>query len=318
MTVLTARLQQELERIKPATILIVEPDPAIAGLLRDHLVDYEIQIAANGRDAYALCRQSAPDFILIDTNLSDTTALQLFQQFLPAKFANQIPIFFLGQLDDTREQRMKALEMGVDDYISKPFDIIELQYRVRNALPGRIQNLDLVTGLPGWPAVYNELQLRLQSQKWSLILIHIAYMGAYQDLYGAIAGQRVRRAAATLLYDVVDSLGQPDDFIGVLGEEEFVIITSYERPDHMANLFQQRFISTSHEWYTPLERAGGRLQLLDGGYTPLMTPVTAVVSAASGPFATPLAVIEAAEALRPPVDLPEYTTPPLKAIFASS
>jgi PleD family two-component response regulator len=317
MSNLAVRLQQELDRMKPASILIVEPDPAIAGLLSDHLRHYKTQIAGNGRDAQTLCQQTPPNLILIDTSLPDTSALNLFQQFLPLKFINQIPIFFLGQLDDTREQRMKALEMGVDDYICKPFDVVELKFRVKNALPDPNQSVDLVTGLPGWPAVHHDLQWRLRRPDWSLILINIAYMPAYHDLYGTIAGQRVRRSIAGLLNDVVDSLGQADDFIGALSEQEFVIITGSEQHGRMLNLFQQRFTFASREWYSPQEIADGRVQLLDGSQLPLMSPTTAVITA-SPLLSTPLAIIEAAETLRQQQHPAAPVVTPFKAIFATS
>ncbi len=298
MSLLRARLQQELARIRPATILIVEPDPVIAALLCDHLSDYQTHVVGNGRDARTYCQQTPPDLILIDTALPDTDALKLFQQLLPVKFTNHIPIFFLGQLGDDRDQRMKALEIGVDDYISKPFDIVELHFRVKNALPGPAQSVDLVTGMPGWPAIHTYLQRRLTHPDWTLIFIHVAYMSAYHDLYGAIAGQRARRTIATMLHDLLDQLGELDDIIGTLSEPEFVIITASEHHGRMINLIERRFQAEYHNWYSPQEVAVGRVQLPDGRRAPLMTPTTAVVTGRTKTFAATLDVIEAAEALR--------------------
>lgn len=319
MSSLSTRLQQEMARLKPARILIVQPDNHIAHLLSEHLADYDIQIVHNGRDAQTICQQTPPNLILIDTNLPDINPLQLFQQLLPIKFMNHIPIFFLGQLEHSRDQRMQALEMGVDDYINKPFDIIELKIRVQNALPNPARNLDLVTGLPGWPAVHNNLQRRLQQgSHWALVLVYVQYMMAYHDLYGAIAGQKARRAIADTLNQVLDNFGFVDDFIGTLSEQEFVIITASEHHGRMLEQFQQQFQQQSRHWYTSQELALDRVKLPDGRRVPLMTPVTAVVSSKTGQFANPLAVIEAAEKRCHRSDLPEPVPAALRTLFAAS
>lgn len=320
MNQLTTRLQQELSRIKPPTVLIVETDPYLGRMLSEYLPEYSCQVVENGRDALAMCQQTPPHLLLIDTDLPDMPALQLFQQLQPLKLVNHIPVFFLGQPDDGRDQRMKALEMGVDDYIAKPFDVVELQFRIKNALPRPAQSVDLVTGLPGWPAIHQNLQSRLSQPDWTLLLIHITHMGAYQNVYGAVAGQRVRRTVADLLNGAVDELGELDDLVGVLSAHEFVIITHSPQHGRMLAQFQQQFAAASHRWYSPAELAAAQVQLPDGSRSPLMTLATAVVPARSASFATSLEIIDAAETLRLrlfPAPM-EAAIPPLQAIFAAS
>ncbi|MCL4265097.1 MAG: response regulator [Anaerolineae bacterium] len=320
MNSLTARLQQELKRIKPATVLLVEPDPYLGRMLSDYLADYTCQVVENGRDALATCQQTPPHLLLMDTDLPDMAALELFQQLHPLKLSHHIPVFFLAQPDDGRDQRMKALEMGVDDYIAKPFDVVELQFRVKNALPRPAQSVDLVTGQPGWPAIHQDLQARLNQPDWTLLLIHVAHMGAYQDVYGAVAGQRVRRTIADLLNGALDELGELDDLVGVLSTHEFVLITRNQQPCWLLTQLQQQFAAAIRRWYSPAELAAAQIQLSDGRRAPLMMLATAVVPARSASFATPLEVIDAAETLRQrqyPATV-EKAVPSLQAIFATS
>ncbi len=321
MSSLIVRLQHELARLRPPDILIIEPDSNLSGLLSEHLQQYETHVVSNGRDALRYCHETPPNLILLDATLPDMPALDLFQQLLPLKFSNRIPVFLLGQRADQRNQRMQALEMGVDDYINKPFDIVELQFRVKNALPNPAQTVDLVTNLPGWPATHLELKRRLKQADWSLIYFHIAYMAAYHDLHGTIAGQQIRRTIADLLNDIVDDRGQLADFIGAIGESEFVIITGSERPSRMTTQFQQRFYHECRQWYTPREMAAERVKLPDGAFTPIMTPMTAVVPSQLKTFSTTLEVLQTAENLRlknHPNTQPQRLSPPLKAIFAAS
>jgi DNA-binding response OmpR family regulator len=320
MNHLTTRLQQELSRIKPTTVLIVEPDPYLGRMLGDYLAGYMWQVVDNGRDALTFCQQTPPHLLLIDTDLPDMPALQLFQQLQPLQLINHIPIFFLGQPDDGRDQRMKALEMGVDDYITKPFDVVELQFRIKNALPRPTHSVDLVTGLAGWPAIHQDLQARLTRPDWSFLLIHISHMAAYQDVYGAVAGQRVRRTVADQLNGVVDEFGELDDLVGVLSAHEFVIITRSGQHGRMLAQFQQQFTAASRRWYSPAELATAQIQLPNGSRAPLMTLATAVAPARTPSFATPLDVIDFAETLRLrqfPTTM-EVSIPPLQAIFAAS
>lgn len=320
MSAFITRLEQELARLKPATILIVEPDASLGSLLAENLQDYTTQLVGSGALALDICRQTPPDLILIDTNLQDQHPLDLFQSLLPIKFMHRLPIFFLGQQEATREQRMKALEMSVDDYISKPFDIIEFQFRVKNALPGPDQSVELVTGLPGWPAIHFDLERRLSRANWSLLLIHIKELTAYHDLYGTIAGQRIRRRMADILHDVVDDLGDLDDFIGVLSEADFVIITTSQQEQQMIARIRQRFETARSQWYTPQELTTAAVSLPNGRQASLMTPVIAYVAGQTNQFATTIEVIQTAVRQRPfaPEIINGHQTPPLQAIFATS
>lgn len=321
MSAFINRLRQEIMHMAPPTILVVEPDPAIAALLTDHLPQYETAVVGNGREALSFCRSTPPSLILIDTRLPDLDAMQLFEQLLPIKFMHRIPVFFLGQENEARERRMQALDLGVDDVITKPFDIVELQFRVKNALPSVAQQIDLVTGLPDWPATYVTLNQRLAKSNWSVIYIHIAYMGAYHDVHGTIAGQQMRRTVAHLLMALVDELGQADDFIGTLGANDFVILTRNPQPGQLAERFQERFRTACRQWYTPREVATERIKLADGRLIPIMSPAITTISVSGRQFETPLQLVETAEQqLRQthPHAYAESLSPPLQAIFAIS
>lgn len=325
MSRLLTRLEKELARIKPATILIVEPDNTIAKLLCDHLENYTTDVTSNGRDALAYCQETPPSLILLDSNLPDMDALALFQQLLPIKFINNVPVFMLGQRFDTRDQRMKALDLGIDDYIHKPFDIIELQFRIKNALPDPASSPDLVTGLPNWPASHRaiEKQLKQTETDWQLILLATNQLDAYLDLHGTIAGQRVRRTLADMLNDTVDKWGNLDDFIGVIGEGNFIILTKSGNAAQMESELGHLFKTAMRDWYSTEEIAVNGIQFPDGRRAPLMSLITAVVDGQSQPFTHSLDLIAAAEALQqakqPTANQQsEKQTPPLKAIFATS
>lgn len=322
MSLLLDRLQKELERIKPATILIVEPDKTVADLLCENLNNYHTVACLNGRDALNFCQETPPNLILIDSNLPDMNALDLFQQIIPLKFVNNIPVFFIGQRNESRDKRMQALELGVDDFIHKPFDVVELQFRIKNALPESSNSVDLVTNLPTWPTTHKALQNQLHHNGWQAILIRMLHMDAYLDLYGTIAGQRVRRSLTNLLNDAVDEHGAIEDFIGTIGEGHFIIITHHGKADQIVADFKQKFKAESYQWYASQERASDCLQLPDGRRAPLMSVSTAVVNSQTKSFSNSLDIVATLETIcqqnTPQIELSEQRSTLIKAIFATS
>ncbi|HUM70137.1 MAG TPA: hypothetical protein PLK31_14980, partial [Chloroflexota bacterium] len=83
-----------------------------------------------------------------------------------------------------------------------------------------------------------------------------------------------------------------------LSAHEFVVITRHQQPTRLLAQLQQQFAAAIRRCYSPAELAAAQVQLSDGRRAPLMMLATAVISARSGPFATPLDVIDAAETLR--------------------
>lgn len=322
MSLLLRRLQAELERIKPTTICIIEPDKTIADLLVSHLTDYQTAVFSNGRDAFAYCQQTPPRLILLDSKLPDMDALLFFRQILPVKFMNNMTIFIIGQRYDSRELRMKALEMGVDDFIHKPFDIVELQLRIKNALPDAAKTVDLVTGLPDWPATHHQLQQHLNQDGWQIILLRVSNMNDYLDVYGTPAGQQVRRMLAAMLHDIVDDQGTAADFIGSIGVGDFVIMTQNGQAAQMVADFTTRFNQECRQWYAAPDLAAQRLHLSDGRRASLMVVSTAVVDSQAQSFSSSLDIITTLEGLRqqstPPPEQAESPVPPWHLIYAAS
>jgi two-component system KDP operon response regulator KdpE len=117
-------------------ILIVDDDPGIIKLLRASFreMDYEILIAMDGSEALQTIQKELPDLIILGMTLSKIDGLEVCRQL---RQWSQIPVIMLSS-DDTPEQKVKCLDLGVDDYIIKPFNLDELIARVR-ALLRRIQ-----------------------------------------------------------------------------------------------------------------------------------------------------------------------------------
>jgi len=116
----------------PSRILIVEDDAPLARVLIDNLqIDgFDVKWTANGDDALPAARAFVPDLILLDVMLPGRSGFDLCRIL---RQNGKTPIIMLsvrGQKND----KIRALELGADDYVTKPFDMEELVARIRAAL----------------------------------------------------------------------------------------------------------------------------------------------------------------------------------------
>ncbi len=289
MSKLVKYIQQEQAKIQPSHILLVENDPAIATLIRDYLQDsYKITIVPDGRSAITACQDSPPNLILIDTAIQDMKAIDLFENLYTVKIIHRVAILFLVQANHAHTERMVALEAGVDDYIAKPFDIVELELRVRNNLPRPTQTVDIITGLPGWMATLNEIEQRLTTPYWTISLFMLEHLRPYELQYGMIAANNVRRSFANLIIDAVDELGAFDDFMGTIGEDAIVQTATDNRHEEIAFRLRREFRALLKQWYPSPVLAQGFAQLPDGRRAKLLsltaTAVTNQIKSFNGSF----------------------------------
>lgn len=272
-------------------ILVVEDDPDIANLLREYFtsLDYEVQTAARGHEALERTRQQLPHLIILDIILPDIDGYEVCRRLRTNLRTSHIPIIFLTQRDE-RSDRIAGLELGADDYITKPFDIEELRLRVQNAIR-RVERESLtnpVTGLPSGRLIEDQLRALLRRSDWALLYIGINGLDAFQEVYGFVAGDEVLRWTAMLMGEVVDALGTPQDFIGHVGGDDFVIITHAERAEAIAQALRRRFAEGVGTHYAFSDRERGYLMLTDREGNekriPLMTLAIGIVRAGDSIF----------------------------------
>jgi len=118
-----------------ARLLIVEDDFDISNMLRIYFSgqEYDVDIAPRGSDALEKTRQQLPHLIVLDIMLPDIDGYEVCRRLRTQPRTRHIPVIFLTQKDE-RSDKLQGLELGADDYITKPFDIEELKLRVQNAI----------------------------------------------------------------------------------------------------------------------------------------------------------------------------------------
>jgi two-component system, OmpR family, KDP operon response regulator KdpE len=122
---------------KGATVLVVDDEPPIRRLLRTSLgaQGYDVIEAGNGRDALAIIDRDKPDLVILDLGLPDRDGIDVIRA---VRAHSTVPIIVLSVRDDERG-KVEALDLGADDYVTKPFGVEELVARIRTALRHRFQ-----------------------------------------------------------------------------------------------------------------------------------------------------------------------------------
>lgn len=207
-------------------ILIVEDDPDVAEMLNAYFgaQSYEVFIANWGEDGVRTGQTEQPDLIILDIRLPDIDGYEVARRLRNDRRTKNIPIIFLTEKRD-RADRLHGLELGADDYITKPFDIQELRLRVRNSLERKGQGslTNPVSGLPEGTLVNEHLEECIKENKRALLLISLENLQAFRELYGFVASDDVLRAVSLMVLNAMREVGNTDGFIGHLTATEFIL-----------------------------------------------------------------------------------------------
>jgi PleD family two-component response regulator len=273
-------------------LLIVEDDADIANMLKIYFTSlgYEVDMAWRGGDALEKTRQVLPHLIVLDIMLPDINGYEVCRALRTNTRTSHIPIIFLTQKDE-RSDRLQGLELGADDYITKPFDIEELKLRVQGAVrrSERESLTDPRSGLPAGRLIEEQLRRTIREASWAYMDVRINYFEPFKDIYGFVAGDDVLRFTAMLIGEVMDEFGTMNDFIGHAGGENFIIITTENAAPEIRKRLRERFGEEVQTHYTFIDRQQGFVAVTntDGRTekTPLMSLAVGFVTPKMQPFA---------------------------------
>ena len=287
-------------------LLIVEDDADIANMLQIYFSgqDFGVDLAPRGSVALEKTRSNLPNLIVLDIMLPDIDGFEVCRILRTNTRTSHVPIIFLTQKDE-RSDKLQGLELGADDYITKPFDIEELKLRVQRAITRAEQQslTDPRSGLPSGRLIEEQLRHIIRQDGWAFMDIRINFFEPFKEVYGFVAADDVLRFSAMLMSEVVDEFGTTSDFIGHAGGDNFIVITSEQAARSIAQRLQERFSQEVLSHYSFLDREQGYIVAVgaDGQLqqTPLMTLAIGVVSPSEHEFADIREITElAAEARR--------------------
>ncbi len=131
-------------------ILVVDDEPAIRRALRAPLMELGFQVseASRGEEALQVLRASPYDVVLLDVNMPGLGGIETLRRI--RAFAPRLPVLMLT-VRDQEEDKVEALDLGADDYVTKPFSTRELIARIRSAVrrmnaPARTEDMPIEIG----------------------------------------------------------------------------------------------------------------------------------------------------------------------------
>ncbi len=241
-------------------ILTIDDDPDILDVLDLTLSEfYEVIQAANGQEGLKMVQTKNPNLVICDFMMPVMTGKEFCKTMKKDILLEHIPVIMLTGKGETKDM-VGGIEAGADDYIVKPFEPSALLARIKMILRRTNRNLDAnpLTHLPGNTSIMEELQGRIANGKiFAVGYADLDKFKIYNDKYGFEKGDEVIRELARLLVKVVRSVGGPESFIGHIGGDDFVFVTTDELVETACKQIIIEFDKTAPQFYNEEDRKAG-------------------------------------------------------------
>jgi diguanylate cyclase (GGDEF)-like protein len=294
-------------------ILLVDDDPGSIQLMGRILSNVaSLRFATNGEDALRLARASAPDLMLLDTEMPGLSGFKTCGALKADPALADVPVIFVTSHSEP-ELEVSGFELGAADFIAKPVSPPLLLARVRTQLRvkhmsdelRRLATIDVLTGVANRrrfdELLEGEWQRGMRSgDPLSLLMIDVDHFKLFNDRYGHPAGDSCLRSVAQAL---TGTSSRPGDLVARYGGEEFAVLlpqTAREGAEHVARciLGAIEALAIAHE-----ESATARHVTVSVGIgcydrdSPGATPATAAFRAGEDPRPRhcPLDLVRAAD-----------------------
>ncbi len=226
---------------KKPVVLVVDDNKLIRTQLKDYVeaLGYRALTAEGGKEAFKITQKNKLDLILMDIVLPDLGGMELLEMVRQQKNLLQLPVIMISGLSDS-DSKLKSLEIGADDYISKPIHYKELQAKMKTVLRKKFyfeevtKNYHLAVKraiTDSLTELYNHgyfheflereiKRCRRYHHHLSLIIGDIDYFKNYNDVHGHPRGDVVLKRTAEILVKSTRST----DHVARYGGEEFAIV----------------------------------------------------------------------------------------------
>ncbi len=278
-----------------ARILVVDDEPHIRRILQFLLEEegFEVHLAENGEEAWKAVASFQPDLVLLDVMMPRMDGFAVLEIIRAGFETARLPVILLTAKGEEQD-KVKGLSGGANDYIIKPFNHDELLLRVSNLLEAtrREREANPLTGLPGNRAIDREIQNRIASdQEFGFIYIDMDRFKSFNDKYGYARGDRAISFLAGVLIGITQKYGSGREFVGHVGGDDFVVVSSSQDAERLARRIIHEFDEgkvdlhdeeDSRNGYLEIESRGGQVERF-----PLISLTLALVPDCRGRFEHP-------------------------------
>ncbi len=158
--------------------------------------------------------------------------------------------------------KIKSIYAGADDYVEKPFEPAEFLARVKASFVRMSRDLDAnpLTKLPGNTAIFKELETRIKSHVlFSAGYVDLNKFKEFNDSYGFEIGDKVIYFCAQIIMKALKKFGEPVDFLGHIGGDDFIFMTSIDCWENISREIITEFEKGKNEFFNPEDISRGYL-----------------------------------------------------------
>jgi diguanylate cyclase (GGDEF)-like protein len=288
-------------------VLVVEDEPNIREIINFNLENwgYEVIQATDGETALAMAAEYSPDLILLDLMIPKVDGIEVCRKLKGGFWTSRIPIIMLTARKEVKD-KVRGMEAGADDYITKPFSREELEARVKMVLSRTKSQRERnpLTGLPGQIAVQGHVEELLAEQTpFALLYLDLDSFKAFNDYYGYARGDDVIKLLAEVLIATVGRMGSQADFVGHIGGDDFTVVCEPERAKEIADSIVADFENGVSELFAPEDLARGYIVIIDrqgeNKKQPCTVPITiAAVVNDGGQYTSYVEIVDVATELK--------------------
>ncbi|MBI5418101.1 response regulator [Candidatus Poribacteria bacterium] len=252
---------------KTNRILTVDDDESFLFLLKNLLSTegYEITEAHDGLEALQIIKHDLPHLVIMDLMMPKMNGDEVVKHLRNNAATNHIPIIMISANKDIKIE-VESLRHGVDEYLTKPFQPEELLARIHSILYRTYRGLDAnpLTRLPGNNSIREYIEeIILKNIPFAVCYLDIDNFKAFNDKYGFEHGDRAINLAAQVFLKTVQLIGNENNFVGHIGGDDFIIITSPELVDSICQNIIKNFDESVKSLYNKDDIENGYIISVD-------------------------------------------------------
>lgn len=248
-------------------VLVVEDEPNIREIINFNLENWGFEViqAEDGETALAMAEEYSPDLILLDLMLPKMDGIEVCRRLKSGFWTSRIPVIMLTAKKEVKD-KVRGMEVGADDYITKPFSREELEARVKMVLSRTRSQRDRnpLTSLPGQIAVQGHVERLLADNiPFALLYLDLDNFKGYNDYYGHSRGDEVIKLLADVIVDVVAQRGSRGDYVGHIGGDDYTVVCAPEAAKEISDDIVAEFETRVTSLFAPEDVARGYFVIVD-------------------------------------------------------
>ena len=198
-----------------------------------------------------------PDLLILDYEMPKKTGFEVVKEIRSRTGYLHTPIIIFTAVTD-KSTKLEGLGLDIDDYLTKPADEDEIVARVKLLLKRSQQKMDSnpLTHLPGNPSIQARIEREIATGKpFAVLYCDLNNFKSFNDKYGFEAGDRVLKATADTI--VAAAKQDPNSFVGHIGGDDFIVVSSFEKAEGIAKEIAAQIDKIAPTFYSPEDQAQG-------------------------------------------------------------